>query len=108
MATANQAIIRSGGKQYRVVPGQRLRVDKIDAEVGSSLELTDILLVGDGESAKVGTPVVAGAKVAAKVARQVRGKKVIVFKYKRRNKMARRRAGHRQYYTELLIESISA
>ncbi len=107
MSTLDQAIVRTGGKQYRVEPGMTLRVEKLPAEAGSTVELTDVLLVGRGASAKVGTPTVSGAKVVAKVAAHGRAKKVIVYKFRRR-KNYRRKRGHRQPYTELRIESIQA
>lgn len=103
---SDQAIIRTGGKQYRVETGTVLRVEKLDAEVGSKIDLDDVLLVGTGDSVKVGTPVVSGAKVTAEVTAQGRGKKVIVYKFRRR-KQYRRKRGHRQYYTELKITGIS-
>ncbi len=103
---SDQAIIRTGGKQYRVETGTVLRVEKLDAEVGSTIDLDDVLLVGTGEGAKVGTPLVAGAKVTAEVTGQGRGKKVIVYKFRRR-KQYRRKRGHRQAYTELKIKSIT-
>lgn len=100
------AIMRSGGKQYRVQAGDRVRVEKLDGTLGSELTLTDILLVG-GESTHVGTPVVKDAKITAVVTRQELGQKVIIFKKKRR-KGYRRFAGHRQPYTELFIQAIAA
>ncbi len=107
MSTFDQAVVRTGGKQYRVEPGMVLRVEKLDAEPGTTVELTDILLAGRGDQVTVGTPTVAGAKVVARVRAQGRGRKVIVYKFRRR-KNYRRRRGHRQPYTELSIERIEA
>lgn len=101
------AIIQSGGKQYKAVEGESLEVDHLGLEVGKKLELKDILLVSDGESALVGSPMVSGAKVAAKVVDQVKGPKVTIFKYHPR-KRYRVKRGHRQLYTRLLIERIEA
>lgn len=100
------AIIRTGGKQYRVQAGDRIRVEKLEGTLGSELVLTDILLVG-GDSTHIGSPVVKNAKVTAVVTRQEKGQKVIVFKKKRR-KGYRRFAGHRQLYTELFIKAITS
>ncbi len=107
MSTFDQAIVRTGGKQYRVEPGMVLRVEKLDAEPGSTVELSEVLLAGRGDDVKIGTPLLEGAKVVAKVRAQGRGRKVIVYKFRRR-KNHRRRRGHRQPYTELAIERIEA
>ena len=101
------AIIRTGGKQYQVAEGDRLRVEKLNGEVGDSVELADVLMVADGETVKVGQPLVEGAKVSAKIVEQGKGKKIIVFKKKRR-KGYRLKQGHRQLYTALEIQRISA
>lgn len=101
------AIIRTGGKQYQVAPGERLRVEKLAGNVGDSLELADVLMVVDGEEVKVGRPVVDGAKVSAKIVEQDRAKKVLVFKKKRR-KGYRVKNGHRQPFTSLEIQAITA
>ncbi len=106
MPTFEQAIVRTGGKQYRVVPGAVLRVEKLPADVGATIELSDVLLLGKGGDVKIGTPVLSGAKVSAKVKAHGRSKKVIVYKFQRR-KNYRRKAGHRQSYTELQIDSIT-
>jgi large subunit ribosomal protein L21 len=100
------AVIRTGGKQYRVSEGQRLRVEKLPGEVGDKLELDQVLMVG-GDKVAVGAPLVDGAKVDAEIVGQGRGKKLIVYKIKRR-KSYRRKAGHRQPYTELKVTGISA
>ncbi len=101
------AIVRTGGKQYQVVTGETLRVEKLKGEVGDTVELSDVLLVADGEDVKVGTPVVDGAKVVAKIAEQGKAKKVLVFKKKKR-KGYRVLRGHRQMFTALTIEEIAA
>jgi large subunit ribosomal protein L21 len=107
MGKATQAIIRTGGKQYRVEPGMVLRVEKLGHDVGSTIELDQVLLAGNGEGVVVGTPLVKGAKVTGTVTAQGRGPKVIVYKFKRR-KNYRRKRGHRQAYTEIRIDDISA
>jgi large subunit ribosomal protein L21 len=99
------AIIQNGGKQYKAVEGQAIEVDKLDVEVGKKLDLTDVLLVSDGEKVMVGTPTLSGAKVAATVLAQDQGPKVTVFKYKPKIRY-RVKTGHRQQYTRLQIESI--
>lgn len=101
------AIIETGGKQYKVAPGDKIRVEKLDAEVGSEIALDRVLLVAGEDGIKVGTPVVDGAKVIAKVNEHGKGKKILVFKYKPK-KNYRKRQGHRQPYTELVIEKIEA
>ncbi len=101
------AIIRTGGKQYQVAAGDTLRVEKLQGDVGDTVELADVLLVADGDDVKVGRPVVDGAKVVAKIAEQGKAKKVLVFKKKRRKGYKVKR-GHRQQYTALTIEEISA
>ncbi len=98
------AVIQTGGKQYRVAEGDTIRVEKLDGEVGSKVEFTDILMVG-GEKVEVGKPHVDGASVTAEIVAQDLAKKIIVFKMKRR-KGYRNRRGHRQPYTELRIESV--
>lgn len=101
------AIVRTGGKQYQVEVGDTLRVEKLQGEVGDTVELDDVLLVVDGETVTIGQPVVEGAKVVAKVLEQGRHKKIIVFKKKRRQGYQVKK-GHRQMYTALKIETISA
>jgi large subunit ribosomal protein L21 len=102
-----QAIIRTGGKQYRVQPGTVLKVEKLAREVGATFTIDDVLLVGSGESVTVGTPRVAGAAVQAEVVSHGRGQKLIVYKYRKRQS-SRTKQGHRQDYTELKIVGISA
>lgn len=101
------AIVRTGGKQYQVACGDQVRVEKLAGNVGDSIDLVDVLMVSDGDDVKIGQPVLENAKVIAKIAEQGRGKKVIVFKRKRR-KGYRLKKGHRQSYTALKIEEISA
>ncbi len=101
------AIIKTGGKQYRVSNGQALRVEKLDGEVGDALDLEQVLLVGGDGETRIGTPFLDGAKVGAKIKAQGRAKKIIVFKKKRR-KGYHKKQGHRQAYTEIEITGISA
>ncbi|HRA65771.1 MAG: 50S ribosomal protein L21 [Caldilinea sp.] len=101
------AVIRTGGKQYRVAAGDTVEVEKLDGAVGDSISLADVLLVSAGDAVQVGTPTVAGATVSAKITGQYRGTKIMVFKY-RPKKRIRVRKGHRQYLTRLQIESINA
>jgi large subunit ribosomal protein L21 len=99
------AVIKTGGKQYRVAANDVLEIEKLDGEAGGTLEFTDVLMVGEGESVKVGTPLVAGAKVTAELVAQTRGPKLIAFK-KRRRKNSRRKKGHRQDLTRVRITDI--
>ena len=99
------AVIKTGGKQYRVVANDVLDIEKLDGEAGSTLEFTDVLMVGEGKSVTVGTPLVAGAKVTAELVAQTRGPKLIAFK-KRRRKNSRRKKGHRQDLTRVRITDI--
>ncbi|MDH5190177.1 MAG: 50S ribosomal protein L21 [Gammaproteobacteria bacterium] len=99
------AVIQTGGKQYRVKEGQTLKVEKIPAEVGASVNIDKVLMVGEGESVKVGAPYVEGGKVTAKVVEHGRHKKIHIIKFKRR-KHHEKRTGHRQDYTELEITGI--
>ena len=101
------AVVKTGGKQFRVSVGDVLFVEKLTAEVDSVVELTDVLAVSNGETLTVGKPMVEGAKVLAKVVAQGKAKKVVVFKYKRK-KDYRKKNGHRQPYTKILIENIQA
>ena len=99
------AIIQTGGKQYRVSPGDVLRVEHLPGERGDEVLLEQVLLVADGDAIKVGQPLVAGARVVSEILRQGKAKKIIVFKKKRRKKM-RRKQGHRQLFTALEIKDI--
>src|SRR6185295_10129217 len=99
------AVIKTGGKQYKVAPGEKLKVELLPAEVGAEVVLDQVLMVGDGESVRLGQPVVTGASVTATVLAHGRGEKVTIFKMRRR-KHYRKHQGHRQNYTELKIDSI--
>lgn len=99
------AIVRDRGMQYRVEHGQTLQIDLLDAEPGSEIELNEVLLIGDTDDIKVGTPLVEGARVRAEVLGSEKGDKIIVFKY-RNKKRYRRRTGHRQKYTRIKINEI--
>ena len=99
------AIVTSGGRQYRVEPGQRLDVQKLPAEAGSEIALDQVLLIGDGDTITVGQPTVSGARVLADVVGEVKGRKIIVFKYKNKVRY-RRKTGHRQRYLRLQIKEI--
>jgi large subunit ribosomal protein L21 len=99
------AIVQSGGKQYKVAPGDVLKVERLEVEVGDKVELTQVLLVHDQDRLLVGKPVVKEAKVLAEVNQQARSKKIIIFKKKRR-KNYRRTKGHRQSFTQLKITEI--
>ena len=102
------AVIKTGGKQYRVQPGDEFNVEKLnDAEVGAEVTFDEILAVGNGDDLSVGTPVVDGASVTAQIVEHGRGKKKIVFKKKRRKKYRKKR-GHRQHYTRIRITDVSA
>jgi large subunit ribosomal protein L21 len=99
------AVIRSGGKQYTVRPGDRLDVEKLDGEVGAEVELTEVLMVANGKDVSLGAPSVSGAKVTAEIVEHGKGKKVVVFKYKPKIRY-RKRTGHRQQFTRLAIKDI--
>lgn len=99
------AVIRTGGKQYRVSEGDKVRVEKLPGQVGDQLEIAEVLMVG-GDKVSVGTPLVPSAKVSAQIVAQDRDKKVIVFKAKAK-KRYRRKNGHRQSFTELKITGIA-
>lgn len=99
------AVIRTGGKQVRVEPGQAVRIEKIEGEVGQGVSLAEVLLVGADDQVKVGRPLVEGARVSGTITAQARHPKIRVFKMKRRQNY-RRTKGHRQAYTEVRIDSI--
>ncbi len=101
------AIIVTGGKQYKVAEGDTLFIEKLEAEEGAAVKFDQVLMVGDGENVKVGTPVVEGAAVEAKVVKNGKAKKVYVFKMKRK-KNYRRKKGHRQPFTKVEITKINA
>ncbi len=101
------AIIKSGGKQYRVQEGQTLKLEKLEIPTGESIEFDEVLLVGNDDDIKIGAPLVDGAKVAAEVVSHGRGDKVTIIKFRRR-KHHMKRQGHRQWFTEVKITGISA
>ncbi|HVY65960.1 MAG TPA: 50S ribosomal protein L21 [Gammaproteobacteria bacterium] len=100
------AVFKTGGKQYRASQGERVRVERLDAAVGESVEFDQVLMVGEGAAVKVGAPLVAGGKVGAKVVAQGKDDKIMIVKFRRR-KHYRRVKGHRQPFTEVEITSIS-
>ncbi len=99
------AVIKTGGKQYKVVPGEKLKVEQIPADVGAQIVLDQVLLVGDGTSVRLGQPIVTGATVSATVLAHGRGDKLKIFKMRRR-KHYQKHQGHRQGFTELKIDGI--
>ena len=99
------AVVKTGGKQYKVAAGEKLKVEQIPADVGAEVILDQVLMVGDGEAIRVGQPTVSGATVKATVVAHGRGEKVRIFKMRRR-KHYQKHQGHRQNYTELQIEAI--
>ena len=101
------AVIKTGGKQYKVPAGGKLKVESLPVDVGAEVEIKDVLMVADGDSIKVGTPLLAGASVKATVLAHGRHDKVMIFKMRRR-KHYRKTQGHRQNYTEIRIDGISA
>ena len=101
------AVIKTGGKQYRVSAGEKLKIESIPAEVGAEIVLDQVLLVADGETITTGTPLVSGAAVKATVVAHGRGEKIKIFKLRRR-KHFRKTLGHRQNYTEIRINGITA
>ena len=100
------AIIRAAGHQFRAEPGKTIRIPSMAADVGSTVEFTDVLLSSDGNSVKTGVPRLEGAKVTAEVVKHGLGDKIVVFKFKRRKNYARKQ-GHRQGYTEVRIKDIT-
>lgn len=101
------AIIETGGKQYRVAPGQTVDVERLDVVPGNTVDLDRVLLIGDGDKVTVGQPTIAGAKVVATVERQDKGEKVISINYKSKSHQ-RTKSGHRQPYTRLIIDKIES
>jgi large subunit ribosomal protein L21 len=100
------AIIRTGGKQFRVEPGKTIRIPTLVGEAGSSVEFNDVLLGSDGGNVRTGVPTLAGAKVTGEIVKHGRGDKIVVFKFKRRKNYSRKQ-GHRQGFTEVKINDIS-
>ncbi len=103
---AMYAVFQSGGKQHRVTEGQTLRLEKLELEVGSSVEFDNVLMIADGEAINVGAPYIAGGKVVAEIVSQGRADKIKIVKFKRR-KHSRKQAGHRQWFTEVKITGIN-
>jgi large subunit ribosomal protein L21 len=101
------AVIKTGGKQYRVAAGDKIQIEKLEGNPGDEVKFTEVLMVGGGEAVSIGAPHVAGASVVAEIASQDRGPRVIIFK-KRRRKHYRRRNGHRQDLTSVTIREIRA
>ena len=100
------AIIKTGGKQYRVMQGETLKVEKIDLEEGKSFDITDVMMIGDGDKITVGAPLVSGATVSAKIKSHGRLEKIRIVKFRRR-KHHRKQMGHRQHYSEIKITGIT-
>lgn len=101
------AVLRTGGKQYVVKAGDKIKVEKLEGEVGQNISLSDVLLVGDDKNVTVGQPNVKGASVEAKILKQGRARKIVIFKYKPK-KRERTKRGHRQSFTELEIVSVES
>ncbi|MBE0689061.1 MAG: 50S ribosomal protein L21 [Anaerolineae bacterium] len=101
------AVVRTGNKQYRVEEGSTIDVEKMPQEAGEQIELTDVLLIGDGDNTVIGQPTVDGASVTVTVVEQWRSKRIIVFRYRQRTKYRSKR-GHRQHYTRLHVDAIKA
>ena len=101
------AIIKTGGKQYKVAEGNEVIIEKLDAEEGSSVTFDEVLAVGEGDDIKIGRPLIEGAKVTATVVKNGKGPKIRIFKYKHKTNY-RRRQGHRQPFTKVKIEKIEA
>jgi large subunit ribosomal protein L21 len=101
------AVVRTGGKQYRVEEGRSLKVERLPGEPGEAIELSDVLLLDDAGSVTVGTPVIEGARVLGTIAEQGRARKILVFKYKSKTR-SRKKNGHRQLFTRLVVNDILA
>lgn len=101
------AVIKTGGKQYKVAPGQKIKIEKIEKQEGEMVTFDEVLLIGDEKIVDIGTPVIEGAKVTAKVLKQDRGEKIIIFKYKPK-KRYKVKKGHRQSFTEVEIAEIKS
>lgn len=101
------AVIKAGGKQYRVAAGEKLKIESIAADIGSEITLSEVLMIADGDKVSVGAPLISSAKVTAKVLSHGRGEKIRIFKMRRR-KHYRKTQGHRQNYTEIQIQAIAA
>jgi large subunit ribosomal protein L21 len=101
------AVVKTGGKQYRVSKGDRVKIEKIPGEVGTEVSFDQVLMIGGTDDVKVGTPHVSGASVSARIVKQDRSKKIIVFKFKRRQGY-KKKQGHRQAYTQVEITGIES
>ena len=101
------AVVRTGGKQYRVQEGRSLTIERLPGEPGDTVELADVLLMADGDAITVGAPFIEGARIVGTIAEQGRAKKIIVFRYKAKTR-ARKKNGHRQHFTKLIIDDILA
>lgn len=101
------AVVKTGGKQYRVRQGDTVMIEKISGDIGSEISFDEVLMVSDGEDVRIGTPMLDGVTVSGRIVAQDRAKKIIVFKYKRR-KRYRRKIGHRQSFTAVQIDTIEA
>ncbi|MBI2724163.1 MAG: 50S ribosomal protein L21 [Chloroflexi bacterium] len=101
------AVVRTGGKQYRVQEGRSITVERLAGEPGDAIELGDVLLMADGDEITVGAPVIPGARVVGTIAEQGRTKKIIVFRYKAKTR-ARKKTGHRQHFTRIVVDDILA
>jgi large subunit ribosomal protein L21 len=101
------AVITSGGKQYRVIEGQTLKLEKLELEVGATVDFDEVLMIGNGETVNIGKPFITGSKVSATVLSQGRHKKIHIIKFRRR-KHHQKQMGHRQYFTEVKITGIQA
>jgi large subunit ribosomal protein L21 len=106
MESTMYAVIKTGGKQYRVAPGEKIKIEQIPADVGAQIVLDQVLMVSDGDALKVGNPLVSGAKVSATVIAHGRGTKIKIFKLRRR-KHYQKTQGHRQNYTEIRVDAIA-
>jgi large subunit ribosomal protein L21 len=102
------AVIETGGKQYRVQQGDVVRVESLAGDAGDAVAFEKVLMIGDGDTSKVGNPTVEGARVKGTVVDQGRGKKILIYTYKRRQNSNRKQAGHRQNFTAVQIDSIEA
>jgi large subunit ribosomal protein L21 len=100
------AIVEDGGKQYRAAIGESIEVDRYPLELGEEIDMDHVLLIADGENVKVGTPFIEGAKIEATVVAHVKGPKVVVFRYKAKERI-RSKTGHRQQYTKVRIDAIT-
>ena len=100
------AVVKTGGKQYKVAEGQYLKVEKLDGNEGDNVELDQVLMIADGDNLKIGSPMIDGGKVTARIKSHGRGKKIEIMKFRRR-KHHQKKTGHRQYYTEIEITAIN-